>query len=129
MSRADDAGDLMSDHDDLVAVFPCDLCEQPAAIIHLAPDGLIVVEALIGRSTQRIGGPGLARSHAILAHRNVRALYALNTEWASFYCPTCDRSYCRAHWQLDVRYDDDYPGWYDCAYGVCPAGHRRLVDD
>ena len=104
MSRADDHDDTVNGHSedqptsDMVAVFPCDLCDQPAATIALAPDGLIVVEALIGRVTQRIGGADLGRVRAILARRDAPALYAVNAEWASFYCPTCDRSYCRAHW-------------------------------
>ena len=88
-----------------------------------------MVEAAVCRTTQRIVADGLPQVRAILARRDVHALYALNEEWASFYCPTCDRSYCRAHWRFDVRYDDDFPGWYDCTYGVCPEGHRRLVDD
>lgn len=135
VARADDPNEPVNGHSeghlnsDTVVVFPCDLCDQPAATIALAPDGLIVVEALIGRVTQRIGPADLARVRVILAHRDAPVLYAMNTEWASFYCPTCDRSYCRAHWHFDVRYDDDFPGWYDCTYGTCPAGHTRLVDD
>jgi hypothetical protein len=66
---------------------------------------------------------------AILDCQDVRAHYALNDEWASFYCPTCHQAFCRAHWHFDVRYNDDFPEWYDCTYGTCPVGHRRLVDD
>lgn len=72
---------------------------------------------------------------AILDCQDVRALYALNDEWASFSCPTCHQSFCRAHWHFDVRYDDDFPEWYewyewyDRTYGTCPSGHRRLVND
>lgn len=124
--NSDAAGHLTGD---MVVIFPCDLCDQPAATVRLTPDCRIVVEALIGRISQRIGAAGLARLWAILARRDAPALYAVNAEWASFYCPVCDRSYCRAHWRLDVRYDDDFPGWYDATYGTCPTGHTRLVDD
>jgi hypothetical protein len=127
MPNAEDPDDQLADH--LVVAFPCSLCDRPAATVDLAPDGAVVVEALIGRITQWIGPMGVPRLGMILASRDVRALYALNAEWASFYCPTCDRAYCSAHWHFDVRYDDDFPGWYDCTYGTCPMGHRRLVDD
>ena len=42
------------------------------------------------------------------------------------YCPTCDRVYCRDHYQTEERYDE---GFYDCTYGTCPQGHRRMIDD
>lgn len=42
------------------------------------------------------------------------------------YCPECDRIYCRSHYNVQEEWDE---GFYDCSYGVCPQGHRRLVDD
>jgi hypothetical protein len=123
----------MGDHDDghgeQTAAFPCSLCDKPAATIALAPDGLIVIAGLIGRTTMRIQAEDVPKVRDILARRDACALYALNDEWASFYCPACDRSYCADHWHFAVRYDDDFPGWYDSTTGTCPAGHTRLVDD
>jgi hypothetical protein len=42
------------------------------------------------------------------------------------YCPACDRIYCRTDYQVREEWDQ---GFYDCSYGVCPEGHRRLIDD
>ena len=42
------------------------------------------------------------------------------------YCPNCDRAYCKDHWDLEEEWDE---GFYDCTYGTCPEGHRRLLDD
>lgn len=42
------------------------------------------------------------------------------------YCPECDRIYCRGHYHLEEAWDE---GFYDCTYGTCPEGHRRMVDD
>ena len=42
------------------------------------------------------------------------------------YCPTCDKVYCREHYDAEEEWDE---GFYDCTYGTCPAGHRRLIDD
>lgn len=42
------------------------------------------------------------------------------------YCPECDKTYCREHFNPVEEYDD---GFYDCTYGTCPSGHRRMIDD
>ncbi len=42
------------------------------------------------------------------------------------YCPICDKVYCKEDYDLDEEWDE---GFYDCTYGTCPHGHRRLLDD
>ena len=42
------------------------------------------------------------------------------------YCPDCDRSYCKKHYNVNVIWDD---GYYDYAEGTCPKGHKRILDD
>ena len=42
------------------------------------------------------------------------------------YCPQCDKIYCWEHYNAREEYDD---GFYDCTYGECPNGHRRMIDD
>ncbi|MBY9019808.1 MAG: hypothetical protein KGD67_02040 [Candidatus Lokiarchaeota archaeon] len=42
------------------------------------------------------------------------------------YCPQCDKIYCWEHYEAREEYDD---GFYDCTYGTCPNGHRRMIDD
>ncbi len=42
------------------------------------------------------------------------------------YCPQCDNIYCWEHYKAREEYDD---GFYDCTYGECPNGHRRMIDD
>ncbi|MBZ5521260.1 MAG: hypothetical protein LAP21_03280 [Acidobacteriia bacterium] len=42
------------------------------------------------------------------------------------YCPACDRIYCRTHYNVCEEFDE---GMYDCSRGVCPQGHKRIVDD
>ena len=54
------------------------------------------------------------------------ALYAIDPEYASFWCPGCRASYCGAHFRTEQVFDE---GFYDCTYGTCPAGHRRMLDD
>jgi hypothetical protein len=54
------------------------------------------------------------------------ALYAIDREYAPFWCPTCRASYCREHYRSWTLYDD---GFFDCIQGVCPAGHERMLMD
>ena len=54
------------------------------------------------------------------------ALRRIDWELAPFYCPDCDLNYCRADWDTYVLVDE---GFYDCTMGICPNGHRHMVDD
>jgi hypothetical protein len=54
------------------------------------------------------------------------ALYELDSEYAPFWCPRCDASYCRDHYLKYEVYDE---GFFDCIRGVCPQGHERTLED
>jgi len=54
------------------------------------------------------------------------ALRAIHWELAPFWCRHCQRSYCQDHWTTTVIMDD---GFYDSTDGICPAGHRQMLDD
>jgi hypothetical protein len=61
---------------------------------------------------------------------NLRALHSFLSEvmdgGLDAYCPTCDKVYCKEHYDTEEEWDE---GFYDCTYGTCPEGHRRLLDD
>ncbi|MFX1328347.1 MAG: hypothetical protein ACFE91_09395 [Promethearchaeota archaeon] len=42
------------------------------------------------------------------------------------YCPECNKIYCWKHYNAREEYDDSF---YDCTYGECPEGHKRMTDD
>ncbi|MGQ4874214.1 MAG: hypothetical protein ACP6IY_09100 [Promethearchaeia archaeon] len=42
------------------------------------------------------------------------------------YCPECDKIYCRWHYNVEEFYDE---GFYDYTIGICPKGHKRIIDD
>jgi len=57
---------------------------------------------------------------------DAQPLYEIDLEYAPFWCPKCDASYCARHWVTWSLFDD---GFFDETRGRCPAGHeRRLVD-
>ena len=64
-----------------------------------------------------------------LAAADAGALHRVSRQWAPCYCPTCKCCYCVSHWDTEIRFDDDFPSWYDATYGICPRGHRRLLND
>ncbi|WP_157556229.1 hypothetical protein [Nocardia acidivorans] len=53
----------------------------------------------------------VARYEAVVAlvhaagYRVASVLYALDKEYAPYYRATCDRSYCRSHWNLNAVFD------------------------
>jgi hypothetical protein len=61
-----------------------------------------------------------------LASGSAAALFAIDEEFAPFWCPDCRASYCRAHYRTTTLYDD---GFFDCIRGVCPKGHARTLED
>jgi hypothetical protein len=117
------------------AVFRCQLCLSVAGTLELTtPTGATTGELrltgfLWEDSTEQVKGPTLrALQHALTTH-DVQQLHLLNPMWAPFYCPQCQRIYCVKHWRITPHFDEDFAGWYDSSHGVCPRGHRRLVDD
>ena len=67
----------------------------------------------------------LDRDDVAAAHERVKSYRALE-DGIDGYCPDCDKIYCRNHYAVQETFDE---GFYDCAYGTCPEGHRRIIDD
>ena len=114
------------------------LCAQTgvvAAVVELTDDQLVQA-GFLGRITETVPAHFVEPVRAALIAANAAALYGLNAFWAPFYCPDCRAVYASAMWNMDMQFEDakddplgGMPNWYDCTYGVCPHGHRRLIDD
>jgi len=70
--------------------------------------------------------PNVPVLEAALRAHDISAIYALDREYAPFWCPPCGKSYCRNCWVVWVPYDE---GFYDCTRGRCPESHERIMDD
>jgi len=126
------------------AQFTCAICGQLAGVIRLAPAGTPVdMGEPMGTDTRQqdgasirwlgvvwkeIGPDAWARASQVLAttHPDPGALHAIDWELAPFWCRQCQQCYCRDHWLPIVILDE---GFYDCTEGLCPAGHRQMLDD
>ncbi len=117
------------------AVFRCQLCLSMAGTLELdapadAPAGELRLDGFLwNHSTEQVKGPALRALHQALSAHDAQQLHLLNPMWAPFYCPHCRRVYCVKHWRVTPHFDNDFGGRYDSSHGVCPRGHRRLIDD
>ena len=118
----------------LSATFHCALCNNLAGTIEVLPAAhpqalsnspTISIKDFIGTEHVAISGDP-AQLEAALRNSDAAALYKVERLWAPFYCAQCARVYCRNHWKVLPVYDGDF---FDCSYGYCPEGHKRLIED
>lgn len=125
--------------------FRCATCGEAAAVIRLADagtavnmgppfgeqrhlrDGVVIDYWLGGTCWRTVDAATLARINAVLAtvRPDPAALHAIDWELVPFWCRTCQRCYCRSDWRTTVVSDGPF---YDWTEGVCPAGHRQMID-
>lgn len=73
-----------------------------------------------------VAGTATERVAAALGAGDAAALYAIDDEFAPFWCPRCEACYCRTHYVAVTLFDD---GFFDEIRGTCPAGHERRLED
>ncbi|WP_330182752.1 hypothetical protein OHB26_03270 [Nocardia sp. NBC_01503] len=134
------------------AEIPCGYegCGRTAAVIELIPRGAayadgrtdilheLNIPGLSELGTFRLSGflpftgfsTHVARYEAVVAavrgagDRVDAVLHALAKEYAPYFCATCDRSYCEAHWNLHAVFDYGF----DYYTGACLFGHKKFID-
>lgn len=136
----------------LSASFRCGVCGKVASTLSLAvpgqpdprltpePKGLPRGISMIFKESTRLaieGGPvtytiGVAndqvnRVEAALRAGNAAELFAIDREFAPFWCPWCEQSYCKKHYVSSPVWEGD--GHFDCYRGICPKGHERTLSD
>lgn len=118
------------------AGFHCAICDSLAGTVELLPpghaDGLgkgtatIFLKDFIGTEKVVVSDEQSAAVNAALSKGDPAALYQVERLWAPFYCPTCAAVYCLKHWVVIPQYDEEF---FDCSYGWCPKGHKRMLED
>ncbi len=110
--------------------FSCSLCGAVAATVSVSRSedhASLVVSGFLGHSTTRVPLPALESLAAAVRSGDVPALYSVDREFASFYCPGCSSVFCGSHWRTWSVFDDN--GWHDSIRGTCPNGHERQLED
>ena len=120
---------------------PCARCGQPAATFALLPAGSgegmwrdrdrLERTGFLGATLHFGELPALAELMRAIAGRDYAAVRALaGPDLVAFHCWACAADYCQACWRIGPpEFDEDFPGFYDCTEGICPAGHSQVVDD
>jgi hypothetical protein len=121
--------------------FPCVRCGQPAATFTLFPAGTgeemwrdrdyVARGGFMGAVLQFGTLPALMELlHALRAHDYKAISDLAGPDLIAFHCWECDADYCDTCWRIGPpEFDEDFPGFYDCTEGICPAGHAQVVDD
>ena len=110
----------------------CDSCGAEAGRVSVEPErhgATLERQAFTSVLTQRLGTDEAKAVRAALAAPTTRALFELDPEYAPWYCPGCDASYCGDHWARRDIFDEDDSGWHDSIRGTCPRGHERMLED
>jgi hypothetical protein len=56
---------------------------------------------------------------------DLETLYALDKDYAPFYCTRCPGIFCALHYHLEEVWDE---GGLDYWHGTCPYGHGKFID-
>lgn len=119
---------------DLEYTLPCSVCGKIAVNFKIGFGRLDEKESLVFRGITletslkvdlaNILFKILEEDDLLEIHNFMKKYHSL--EGVDAYCPECDKLYCWEHYDAKEEYDD---GFYDCTYGECPKGHRRMIDD
>jgi hypothetical protein len=110
--------------------FRCGACGEVAAVVKLLPAGDEAdMGPPFGRQRQNADGVIIdywLRSTCWMATKPDRWARIEAVLSAPYWCRDCQLCYCRDDWQRTVIFDGPF---YDYTDGVCPAGHRHMIDD
>jgi hypothetical protein len=113
---------------------PCSVCGKIAVEFKIGYGRFDSEESLVfrgithSRSLRRSLSPILFE---ILKAENLSQVHEFMKQYHGYegldaYCPECDKIYCWEHYNATEEWEE---GFYDCTYGTCPEGHKRMIDD
>ncbi|MHA1986355.1 MAG: hypothetical protein ACW98D_06945 [Promethearchaeota archaeon] len=119
---------------DLEYHLPCSVCGKTAVNFKIGYGRLDEKESLVFRGITLETSLNVELAELlfkILQNDDLLNIHNFMKKYHSFegmdaYCPECDKIYCWEHYNAWEEYDD---GFYDCTYGECPKGHKRMIDD
>lgn len=113
---------------------PCSVCGKIAVEFKIGYGRFDSEESLIfrGITHSRSLRRGLSSIlFEILKAENLSGIHEFMKQYHGYegldaYCPDCDKIYCWEHYNATEEWEE---GFYDCTYGTCPKGHKRMIDD
>ncbi len=119
---------------DLEYHLPCSVCGKIAVEFKIGYGRFDEKESLVFRGITHERSLSIKLAYELFKYILKRKLLDVHKfmekhhgyEGLDAYCPECDKIYCWEHYDAREEYDD---GFYDCTYGICPKGHKRMIDD
>ena len=113
--------------------FACASCDNEAgriALFERGDGGEIARNSFMGLLTFPVGAEDFERIRRIIHAGDIQAVHEFQTEVSIFYCSGCGTCYCGEHWAWWSTFDDEEGfDWHDSIRGLCPRGHRRMLQD
>jgi hypothetical protein len=119
---------------DLEYHLPCSVCGDIAVEFKIGESRFSKIESLLFKGITH--GTALKITLAenlfkLLQKKDLRGVHNFMKKHHAYegldaYCPECDKIYCWEHYNAKEEYDDSF---YDCTRGICPKGHKRMIDD
>jgi predicted RNA-binding Zn-ribbon protein involved in translation (DUF1610 family) len=122
------------------ASFRCARCGEVAGVVRVAREsagadeggeaaGSLVLDCFLGTVRHAEESGNLNAVQALIEQGNVDPAAIRAISWplwliTPFYCPECGLNYCSGDWDVHIDFN---VGFWDCAIGICPNGHRHLV--
>ncbi len=131
------------------ATFYCANCGKAALVLTLVPAGkthpkskskekgdvfiydksekpFCIIENDLFKSRVNLKEADLKTFAILLSLEDSIGLYQMNKALLPTFCPQCSKYYCGEHWNVNILFDD---GYFDCANGTCPEGHKKTIED
>lgn len=119
---------LESSEGDLI--IHCSLCDKRATIFDFDDKNRSVRISSAQRSYV-VGFHNIEELREKLAggeYKDFHEFLVKDYDGLDYYCPKCNKVYCIDHYEVTPQFEPN-SDWYDYSIGVCPLGHRRMVDD
>jgi len=113
--------------------YHCSICNESCGEVNLCPDNKTegyYMWHLLG-FIGSVHHHGISKQDAavladLLKKDALQEIADINDLFVPFHCYECKVNYCLAHWSSWAEFDD---GFYDAHWGICPHGHKQMLND
>ena len=88
--------------------------------------GTLVTAGVMGKGAFGVESSDIQALREAFRNNDMMPLLRKDSEWVPSYCVNCGGHYCTAHW-LKIPFVDEC--FYDYTEGICPKGHKKILDD
>lgn len=112
--------------------FVCSICGSAANLVQVLAIGKninIIGSGYLGKVEFNHSQKDMPSLIGVIMSGDPKVVHDYDLEFVPCYRPTCDALYCEGHWHHCVKFDEAELWWRDLVQGICPHGHRRMLED